>query len=381
MTFQQRLRSLVTSALLALCLPAVAAEPGLSPDEIRLGMVNAQSGPAAALGQSMHKGAQAYFKRINTEGGVYGRRINLLSLDDGYEPSRTAAHTRTLLNTQQVFALLGYVGTPTSRAALPIALRAEVPYLFPFTGAEFLRTPAKPRVFTIRASYIEETEQLVERLTQDLKLSKVAILMQDDSFGESVKGGLNGALLKRNLKIYAQARIQRNSLDVAEAIKALQRTQPEAVFFVGTYKQLAAAIKQAKALNFKTRFISVSFIGSERFIRVAGPDADGVYISQVVPSPHDTSRALVQAYQADMHGTGIDHASLEGYIGAVVFIHALRKAGNQPTRETFLDALEHLEADLGGFKVAFSRRNHQGSSAVFLTRIEKGRAVTVTHMR
>jgi len=360
---------------------AAIAEPGLSDHEVRIAMVNAQSGPAAALGLGMLSGAQAYFDRINAEGGVHGRRISLLSLDDGYEPSRTAAHTKRLLKTQQVFALLGYVGTPTSRAALPLAMEAQVPYLFPFTGAEFLRTPIKPWVFTIRASYIEETEQLVERVTQDLKLSKIAILMQNDSFGESVKGGLNGALVKRGLKIHAQAHIQRNSLDVAAAIDALQRTQPEAVFFVGTYRQLAVAIKQAKAQGFNTRFMSVSFIGTSGFIREAGSDSDGVYITQVVPSPHDTSRPLVQAYQADMQSGDVDHASLEGYIGAVVFTQALREAGHALTRETFLDALEHLDTDLGGFRVAFSRRRHQGSSAVFLTRIENGQAVPVTAMR
>jgi branched-chain amino acid transport system substrate-binding protein len=377
---RQPLYGLVLSCLLTTGF-ASAAEPGLSADEVRVGMVNAQSGTAAAIGTNMFKGAQAYFTRINAEGGVRGRRIKLLSLDDGYEPSRTAALTSNLLQTQQVFALLGYVGTPTSRAALPLAMHAQVPYLFPFTGAEFLRTPAKPGVFNIRASYIEETEQLVERMTQDLTLSKIAILMQDDSFGESVKGGLNGALVKRELKIHAQARIQRNSLDVAEAIKALQRTQPEAVFFVGTYRQLAASIKQAKALGFNTRFVSVSFIGTEGFIREIGSDGDGVYISQVVPSPDDSSLALVRAYQADMQPGDFDHASLEGYIGAAVFTQALRKAGAEPTRETFLEALEHLDTDLGGFKVAFSRRQHQGSNAVFLTRIENGQAIPVTSMR
>lgn len=380
MTSRQLLRGLVISCLLITGF-ASAAEPGLSTDEVRIGMVNAQSGPAAALGLGMLNGAQAYFKRVNAEGGVHGRRINLLSLDDGYEPSQTAAHTRSLLKNRQVFALLGYVGTPTSRAAVPLALRAQVPYLFPFTGAEFLRTPPKPGIFTLRASYIEETEQLVERVTQDLKLSKIAILMQDDSFGESVKGGLNGALLKRNLTLHAQARIQRNSLDVAAAIKALQRTQPEAIFFVGTYRQLAAAIKQAKALGFATRFISVSFIGSEGFIREVGNDGNGVYITQVVPSPQETSRPLVRAYQADMRPGEFDHASLEGYISAAVFTQALRKAGAEPTRESFLDALEHLNTDLGGFKVAFSRSQHQGSNAVFLTRIENGKAIPVATMR
>ncbi|MGB4073411.1 ABC transporter substrate-binding protein [Pseudomonas sp.] len=380
MTLRQLLHGLAVTCLL-LSGGAGAAEPGLSADEVRVGMVNVQSGPAAALGLGMRNGAQAYFMRINAAGGIHGRRISLISQDDGYEPARTAAQTRALLKTQQVFALLGYVGTPTSRAALPLALRAQVPYLFPFTGAEFLRTPVKPGVFNIRASYIEETEHLVERVTKDLGVRKIAILMQDDSFGESVKGGLNGALLNRGLQLHAQARIQRNSLDVRAAVAALQRSQPEAVFFVGTYKQLAVAIKQAKATGFNTRFLSVSFVGTEGFLEEAGSDGDGVYISQVVPSPHDSTRALVQTYQADVAPTERGHASLEGYIGAAVFAQALHDTGREPTRERFIEALEHLDTDLGGFKVAFSRSRHQGSSAVFLTRIENGKAIAVESMR
>ena len=149
-----------------------------------------------------------------------------------------------------------------------------------------MRTPTKPGVFNVRASYIEETEHLVERVTKDLQLSKIAILMQDDSFGESVKSGLNGALSKRGLSLHAEARVLRNSLQVTQAIHALQHAQPEAVFFVGTYKQLAAAVKEAKAQGFKTRFLSVSFIGSERFIQIAGLDAEGVYITQEIGRAH-----------------------------------------------------------------------------------------------
>ncbi|MBA4290491.1 MAG: leucine-, isoleucine-, valine-, threonine-, and alanine-binding protein [Pseudomonas sp.] len=357
------------------------AEPGLTAHEVRIGMVNAQTGPAAALGLGMHSGAQAYFDRINAQGGVNGRRIILLSQDDGYEPNRTAAHTRDLLSNQKAFALLGYVGTPTSRAALPLAMQAQVPYLFPLTGAEFLRTPTKLGVFNVRASYIEETEHLVERVTEDLQLSKIAILMQDDSFGESVKSGLNGALSKRGLSLHAEARVLRNSLQVTQAIHALQHAQPEAVFFVGTYKQLAAAVKEANAQGFKTRFLSVSFIGSERFIQIAGLDAEGVYITQVVPSPHDSALALVKAYQADMPTGDFSHVSLEGYVSAAVFVQALKNATEPLTRDSFLDALEHLDTDLGGFKVSFSRNDHQGSSAVFLTHIENGRARPVQRMR
>jgi ABC-type branched-subunit amino acid transport system substrate-binding protein len=344
-------------------------------------MVNAQSGPAADLGLGMHSGVLGYFARINAAGGVHGRKLVLINMDDGYEPERTAEQTRLLVKTHKIFALLGYVGTPTSRAALPIAQQAQMLYLFPLTGAEFLRTPAKPKVFNIRASYIEEAERLVQHATEDLGLQRIAILMQDDSFGEAVKSGLSGALHKRGLQIDAQARIQRNSLEVDDAIETLRSTQPQAVFFVGTHRQLAAAIKQAKAVGLKTRFITVSFIGTEEFIREAGSDADGVYISQVVPSPHDRSLKLVQNYQADVDPQDISHASLEGYIGAMVFVQALRNAGKEPTRERFIDALEHTNTDLGGFKVRFSRTDHQGSEAVFLTRVENGQAVTVDKMR
>jgi ABC-type branched-subunit amino acid transport system substrate-binding protein len=364
-------------------LPALAAcaENGVQADTIRLGMTNAQSGPAAGLGNGMRAGAQAYFTRINAEGGVHGRSIALIIKDDGYEPARSAANTETLIETDKVFALLGYVGTPTSRAAVPVALRAQVPYLFPFTGAEFLRTPVKPWVFNIRASYFDETEEMVERMTADLGIEKIALLLQDDSFGETVKSGLVGALHKRGMQLHTEARIQRNSLDVNVAVATLLPKQPEAIFFVGTYQQLAAAIAQAKALGSTARFFTVSFIGTENFIAAAGSNGDGVYITQVMPSPHDTSRAIVRSYLADIAPGDVGYTSLEGYIGAAVFGAALHNAGPQPTRFKLAKALEVLNIDVGGFKVAFSQNDHQGSDAVFLIEVRDGRAVPVEVMR
>jgi len=364
-------------------LPALAvdAEDGVRPDEIRLGMVNAQSGPAAGLGNGMRAGALAYFARINANGGVHGRTIRLLVKDDGYEPERNIANTEALIETDKVFALLGYVGTPTSRAAVPIASRARVPYLFPFTGAEFLRAPVKPWVFNIRASYFNETEEMVERMSTDLGIRKIALLMQNDSFGETVKSGMVGALHKRGLQLHTEARIQRNSLDVEAAVAALLPEKPEAIVFVGTYQQLASAIAKAKALGSAVRFFTVSFIGTEDFIEVAGANAEGVYITQVMPSPHDSSRALVRDYLADIAPADIGYTSLEGYIGAAVFVAALHDAGPQPTRLELVVALEALNIDLGGFKVAFSPSSHQGSAAVFLTEVRDGKAVPVRTMR
>lgn len=378
---RQLLRLLAVSACLLCPVLAARAEPGVAVDEIRVGMVNALSGPAAGLGGGMKAGAEAYFARINAAGGIHGRRISLVSLDDGYEPTRSAAATRELIDSGNIFALLGYVGTPTSRAAIPLVLKAQVPYLFPFSGATVLRVPVHKWVFNVRASYADETEEMVERLHHDLGVRKVALLMQDDSFGETVKSGLSGALAKRGLQIHGEARIQRNSLSIAAAVDALRLQQPEAVFFVGTYKQLAAAIRQARQVGLQARFVTVSFIGTENFVAEAGAAGDGVYITQVMPSPYDRSLPLVAGYQADMPAQTIGYTSLEGYVGAAIFARALDKAGPQPTREGLVTALELFQTDLGGFQVGFAPDNHQGSNAVYLTRVQGGQALPVNRMQ
>lgn len=359
------------------CLAQVRAEPGVEASELRLGMVNAQSGPAAGLGQGMLAGTLAYFQRVNAAGGVHGRRLSLMVRDDGYEPRRTAALTEELIGSGSIFALLGYVGTPTSRAAMPSVLAARVPYLFPFTGAEVLRQPVHPWVFNVRASYFAETEMLAGYMTEELQLRRIALLMQDDSFGESAKSGLAGALHLRGMKLEAEARFLRNSLELGGALERLREVQPQAIFFVGTYKQLAAAIREARGKGMTARFFSVSFVGTESFISEAGPLGEGVLISQVVPSPTDTSLPLVRDYRADMAGREMGYTSLEGYINAAVLVEALRRAGPQPTRAQLVKELAALDIDLGGFRVTFGRDDHQGSDAVYLTRVEQGLAVPV----
>lgn len=361
--------------LAAAGIPALA-EDGVTDKEIRIGMANALTGPAAGLGVNLKAGADAFFARVNAAGGVNGRRIVLVSKDDGYEPEKTAAATKALIEQDKVFALFGYVGTPTSAAAVPLASRASVPYLFPFTGAEALRNPINKWVFNVRASYFDETEVMVERLTKDAGAKKIALFIQDDGFGEAGKAGVNRALHKRNMKVAEEARYKRNTLDVDEGLAKIKAAAPDAVIFVGTYASLAAVVKKAKAQGIKARFMTVSFVGTADFIREAGADGDGVYITQVMPSP-DSGAPVVKQFLQDMKGGPVNYSSLEGYVDAAVLVEALKKAGANPTRAGLVSALEGLNVDLGGLKVGFSATSHQGAKDVFLTVVRGGKAVQV----
>lgn len=351
------------------------AQEGVTAAEIRIGMANALSGPASGLGTNLKAGAEAYFNKVNAAGGVNGRKLVLIAKDDGYEPDKAAAATKALIEQDKVFALFGYVGTPTSAAAVPLASRAAVPYLFPFTGAEFLRNPVNKWVFNLRASYFDETETMVERLTKDVGAKKIAIFIQDDAFGEAGKAGVNRALHRRGMKVAEEARYKRNTVDINEGYAKIKAAAPDAVVFVGTYKPFAEILKKAKADGLKARFMTVSFIGTADFIREAGAAGDGVYITQVMPSPDNPALPLVKQFQADMKGGPVNYSSLEGYANAAVLVEALKKSGTTLTRASFLTALEGLNTDLGGLKVAFSAASHQGAKEVFLTVVRDGKAL------
>lgn len=357
------------------------AEDGVTQNEIVIGMSNALSGPASGLGTELKAGATAYIDKVNAAGGVHGRKIRLVSYDDGYEPEQTAAMTRKLIEQDKVFALFGYVGTPTSAAAVPFATKIGVPYIAPFTGAEFLRNPVNPIIFNVRASYFDETEGMVERLTKDLGIKKIGVFIQDDAYGNAGKAGVNRALNKLGLSLAGEGKYTRNTVDVDAGLAALKAANPEAVIMVGAYKACAEFVKKAKASGFTPKFLNVSFVGTSNFIKEAGSAGEGVYITQVMPSPFDAGTAIVKQYQAVMKKTDkkseFDFTSLEGYVDAVVLVEALNKAGKNLTRASFLSAFEGLNIDLGGLKVAYSQTDHQGSKSVFYTVIKNGNAVPI----
>lgn len=209
-----------------------------------LGQSAAFSGPAMQLGTQFHAGAKLYFDQINARGGVGGRRVEIRHLDDGYEPDRCVANTEKLIK-GEVFALFGYIGTPTSLAALPLASAARVPFIAPFTGAMGLREPFKREAFHLRASYDDETALIVKQLTE-LHQNRIAVFYQNDSYGKAGLSGVTKALAARQLKPVAEATVERNSEDVRAAVAQLAKSGAQAIVQIGAYKACAAFIQQAK---------------------------------------------------------------------------------------------------------------------------------------
>src|SRR6476620_10819673 len=202
-----------------------ALAQGVTDSQVVLGQSVALTGPAAQLGLDMQLGASLYFNKVNAAGGVHGRKIVRKTLDDGYEATRAAENTKKLINDERVFALFGYVGTPTSAASLPIFTEAKVPFVGPFTGAELLRNPVNPLIFNVRASYYDETEAIVQHLTA-MSVNRIAVFYQNDAYGQAGLAGVERALKKRNLPIIAKGTVERNTVDVKKAVAEIDKANP-----------------------------------------------------------------------------------------------------------------------------------------------------------
>ncbi|MBY0570100.1 MAG: ABC transporter substrate-binding protein [Burkholderiaceae bacterium] len=369
-----KLLTAVFAALLAM--PAVA-ENGVSEHKIIIGQSAAFSGPAAQLGIQLHAGAKAYFDHVNSTGGVFGRKIEVIKRDDKYEADIAAANTKALIETDDVFALFGYVGTATSNAATPIFTQAKVPFFAPYTGAQSLREPFNKLIFNVRASYFDETEHLVDRLV-NTGLKNIAVFYQNDAYGKAGLTGVERALKKKNLPIVDTATVERNSLDVAKAVEKMMAKRPDVIIQISAYSSSAALIKEMRRLGYTGQFYNVSFVGSQALSDALGKDGSGVVVSQVVPFPWSAANAtVVGEYTKIMNKAGIkdlNFSSLEGFIAAKVFVEGLRRSGQNLTREKLISSLESLNTksyDAGGFDINFSSSNHNGSKFVDMTMIGK----------
>jgi ABC-type branched-subunit amino acid transport system substrate-binding protein len=363
------MRRILFTWALALALPA-AAETGVTSDKIVLGEAAVFSGPAAQLGIQMRNGIQAYFNAVNEKGGVFGRRLQLVTEDDKYEAKDAPVASRKLIEEQKVFALLGYVGTPTGVQHLPVTTAAKVPLVGMFTGAEVLRVPMNRYVFHVRASYYDETEKIVEQVLSTGG-KKIAVFYQDDAYGQAGLKGVELAMTKRSLKIDALGTVERNTIKVEDAVKKINAVQPDAVVMISAYTSCAEFIKQMKKAGSAATFYNVSFVGSTSLASALGPEGSGVAISQVVPFPWGTAVPVVKEYQAAASKAGFtdfNFGAMEGFLVAKVMVEGLRRAGRNLTREGFVDAMEKMnDVDVGGFFVSYSPKSHTGSKFVDLT--------------
>ena len=345
---------------------------GLTDERILFGQSAALSGPARELGRNMRLGILAAFDEVNATGGVHGRVLELQSLDDAYEPEDAIVMTRHLIEQEQVFALIGAVGTPTSRSATPIARSAGVPYIAPFTGAAFLRDNEWDNIINLRASYNQETEEMVARLTEDLGITRISVMYQNDSFGRAGFRGTVAALERRDMELTSIGIYPRNTTAVKTALLDLRQGDPEAVIMIGAYEPVARLILWARRTGMDAVFMTVSFVGSNALAQELGPDGAGVLVTQVVPFPEDDSLPVVDSYLNALasHDPVAEpgFVSLEGYLAGRMVIKALEQCGSDVERSCLLQQLiDRGSLEIDGFPLQFGQGDNQGSDQVFLT--------------
>jgi len=323
----------------------------------------------------MNAGVRAYLNYVNAQGGVEGRAIELRARDDQYDASLAAENTRSFVEEDEVFALIAYVGTPTSAAALPIFTQARVPFFGPLTGAEALRDPFNHYVFNVRASFNDETERIVEQLLSTGGKS-IAVFYQYDSYGQAGLASVEQALGRRRISLAARAAVGRSADDFSAAVLAISASQPDAVIMIAGYTLVSGFVHGMKKAGYAGQLHTLSLVGSRALAAALGEESYGVAISQVVPDPWNPMTPVVREYHDLLRTVGVrdyDFASLEGFLVAKAFTEGLRRTGRDLTRERFIAALETMaDVDLGGFVVNFSPRNHNGSRFVDLTMIGRG---------
>jgi branched-chain amino acid transport system substrate-binding protein len=366
-------------------LPAMSR--GVTETEIRFGMSAPFSGPAKELGRQMKLGIESAFNVINDAGGVHGRQVKLVAVDDGYEPTRTAETMKQLYEKDQVFGIIGNVGTPTAAVALPYALKQRMMFFGAFTGANLLRRDPPDRyVFNFRASYAQETDAAVRYLVnvRRLRPEQIVVFAQQDSFGDAGFEGVAKAV--RALRSGRDTEVlrlgyKRNTIDVDEAVGQLRklRTPPRAVVMVATYRAAAKFIEKTRDINPPLIYSNVSFVGSTALaeeLMLLGPKyANGVIVTQVVPAVDSYSNVVLEYKTALSHyfpGEAPDYVSLEGYITANVMIEGLKRTGPMLDTERLVEGLESLrDLDLGlGTLVNFGRTEHQGIHKVWGTQLD-----------
>ncbi|MCB2186375.1 MAG: ABC transporter substrate-binding protein [Deltaproteobacteria bacterium] len=359
--------------------------PGVTPGIIRVGVTSPLSGDAAFLGRQTIAGAQAYLNHINEKGGVHGRRIHLISLDDGGDPARCREDTAKLINEEQVFLLFNYVGGPATLAAAPLVAEHKVPLIGVMSGIAALRKPSQRYIFNIRASYAMEIDQAVRHLVEDLGHQRVAVFYQDDDPGRDGLKATERALTRYGLEPVAEGAFRQSTPTVDEAVQKIAAAQPEVVVLAASFEPVALFLRAFGQTDQHPLFYGISLVGADAMPERLDQTWDGVIVSQVVPPPlekallpaaDEFSRLLGKYFPYD----DPNFVNFEGFVNAKVMVEALRRAGRELNRARLIEVLQKMEEYSPGIgsNLTFGPRRRQGLDMVYFTRIEKGRLQLVT---
>jgi branched-chain amino acid transport system substrate-binding protein len=356
-----------------------ATDPGITDKAITIGMSAPLSGPNGAYGIDMRQTINAYFAQLNNAGGIYGRKLELIALDDGYETDRSVANTKILLQEKKAFALLAYYGSsPTTAALNSVIGPAKVPLVGTISGADTLREPLNSNpnsryMFNVRASYADETEMTISQLVA-LGLKNIAVFYQNDGFGKSGLEGVTTALKKHDLTPSAVGTVERNSIDVNNAVKSISKASPQAVVMVTLYKPTGAFVRAMRKAGQNPMFMTLSPVGTEQLIQELGPEARGIGISQVMPYPWNDVSQIVREYQKLNAKPGsFSYYGIEAYIMARTLVEGLKRAGKDVDREKLVSSLEGMNnIDFGGYRLNYSPTTRHGSRFVELTVVGPG---------
>jgi branched-chain amino acid transport system substrate-binding protein len=375
-----RIAFATTFSILAAC-EIARAEVGVTKTEILLGESTNLTGSNSERAVDLHRGAQLYFDKVNAKGGIHGRKIKLIAVNDDYEPEKTLTNVKKLLNEDHVFALFQIYGTPNCRAILPMIQSKDVPLIAATTGAEFMRRPIDRNLFNIRAGYAEEANEMVRFLTVDKKTKSIGILSQDDSYGTSGMSGVQKAAASAGIKLAGEATFRRNSADVTLALKTLKDAGPKAILLWAFRKEGSEFVNQYATTGLTPIFIGSSTLATSGFARDIDKYKGEVYITLGVPLADDMSYEIVQRFRKDIEGSKVEPelAALEGYVNAAIFSEALERAGPALTRQALRDAFNKKMSDvnLGGLKLSYSENEHQGLMLPFLVKVQGGKFIKV----
>lgn len=358
---------------------------GLTDKEIVIGSCSALEGPSKFLGTQTVAGARAYFESVNEAGGVHGRKLKLVASDDSYDPVKAEECFRHL-QSQNVFAMGFFVGTPTGLKYVPLAESNKIPLVGLFTGAPALYTPFRHWVINVRAGYADETKEQIDGLWNKLGYKKIAVIYPDDAFGSAVLDGVKNAMKEHQSEPIAAASYPRQTSQADAAIQSVSEAQPDAVVIVGPANTVAPIIKMAHAKNWHPLFVTVSFVGTDDLIKLAGQEAEGMVVTQVVPPYYLTDLKTVALYRRTLSKYAPNEApnfvSLEGFVDAMIMVEGMKRAGKDLTRDGLIRGIESLrdfDIALGPqLKLNYSAHDHKGFEHVIPTVIRGGRAVPFT---